>query len=122
MIPALPELKAYVQEALALYRHWTGPHVRPRTADRQLAATLHGRGITIKTLESAFLLTIARRTFRPPDRPKLNPIRSLHYFMPALEEILQNPLPPVYADFLRQAIQKQSDHLAAGKSPKNTSF
>ncbi len=40
----------------------------------------------------AFLLASARRAARPANALRLGPIRSLHYFLPVIEELLQTPL------------------------------
>lgn len=40
-----------------------------------------------------------RRLARDPARPSLGPVRSLHYFLPVIEEILANPLLPAYARY-----------------------
>jgi hypothetical protein len=45
-------------------------------------------GINLSTLETAFVLAAARRSLRSPDAPPFVPIRSMHYFLPVSEEIL----------------------------------
>jgi hypothetical protein len=52
-------------------------------------------------IENAFLLATARRFLRDPAYPPLNPIRSVHYFLPIIEELLDQPPPPAYFDYLR---------------------
>ena len=44
------------------------------------------------------LLTLARRLYR--NGPPLPLIRSLQYFVPALDDILRHPLPPGYVQYL----------------------
>jgi hypothetical protein len=44
-------------------------------------------GVPLETVETALLLGALRRMIRPPDAPRLTPIRSLAYFRPLIEEI-----------------------------------
>ena len=91
-------LQQYVQRLLQAYRNTPGTLGRIRPEDRQLADQLYRRAIPLSVLETAFALAAARRGFRPFDAPPLNPIRSLRYFLPVLEEILSRP--PLPADYL----------------------
>src|SRR3990172_1263094 len=95
----------YIKQALGLYRCTSGTLGRIRREDRLLAADLHDRGITLFTLEAAFVLAAARRCFRSPDARPLAPIRSIHYFMPVIEEILANPLDADYVAYLKSKIK-----------------
>jgi len=72
--------------------------------DRKGAAELHARGISLATVESALLLASMRRLARSPDMPPLSPIRSLAYFFPVIDEVLANPLPESYLDYLRRKV------------------
>jgi len=96
----------YIKQALELYRCTPGTLGRVRREDRLLAADLHDRGITLFTLEAAFVLAAARRCFRSPDARPLAPIRSIHYFMPVIEEILVNPLDAGYLAYLKSKIKQ----------------
>ncbi len=101
--------KAYVQKVLRLYRRLPGTPTRPRRADRQLAAELHRRGVPIDLVEIALRLAIARRSTRPPDVDPLPPIRSLHYFLPVIDEMTPGPPPDGYLEYLRDLVRdKQS--------------
>ena len=91
----------FVLQVIALYRRLAGNHVRPRRTDRELAAAWHHRGMTLASIEGAMLLALARRTVRPPEAPLLPPIRSLHYFIPLLEEVTARPLADHYLAYLR---------------------
>ena len=96
----------YIKRVLELYRCTPGTLGRIRREDRLLAADLHDRGVTLITLETAFVLAAARRCFRPSDARPLAPIRSIHYFMPVIEEILANPLDANYVAYLKSKIKK----------------
>lgn len=94
----------YVRRVIALYRHLPGTLARPRAADRRLAAELHRRGVPLNTVETALLLAVARRSARPRDAPPLPPIRSLHYVLPIVDELLEHPPPDGYLDGLRARV------------------
>ena len=59
-----------------------------RRPDRVLAAQLYQRGVSVSVIENAFVLAAARRLMRPADAPPLGTIRSLAYFLPVIEEVL----------------------------------
>ena len=92
----------YIQAVLNLYRHLQGTRSRPRRADRKLAAELHRRGVALDVVETALRLATARRQARPPDAEPLSPIRSLHYFLPVIDELPLGSPPEGYLDYLRQ--------------------
>lgn len=93
--------KAYVQAVLTLYRRLPDTPSRPRRADRRLAAELYRRGVRLHVLEAALRIASARRRARPPDADPLSPIRSLHYFLPVIDELPSGPPPDGYLDYLR---------------------
>ena len=86
--------------------------VRPRREDRHLAAELHRRGVPFEVLEAALLLATARRVHRPAGASPLPPIRSLHYFLPVIEEILHDPLQAAYLDYLRDVVAEAAERIA----------
>src|SRR5206468_10739465 len=55
--------------------------------------------------ETAFLLGSLRRLLRPPEASVLSPIHSLAYFEPVIEEVLHNPVPDTYIEYLRHKMQ-----------------
>jgi hypothetical protein len=62
--------------------------------------------VSLRVVESAFLLASLRRLIRPKDVPPLSPIRSLAYFLPAIEELLADPSPDNYLDYLRLKLNR----------------
>ena len=96
--------KDYVQEVLRLYRRLPGTPARPRWADRQLAGELHRRGIPLGIVEVALRLATARRNTRPTDADPLPPVRSLHYFLPVIDELPPGPPPDGYLNYLRDIV------------------
>ncbi len=94
----------YVRAVLASYRDLPDTPSHCRTPDRSLAGQLFDRQIPLCTVRQTFLLASARRLLRPPTAPQLAPIRSLHYFLPVIEELLQNPLPDGYSQYLKRRL------------------
>jgi len=102
----------YVRAVLTAYRQLPDTPDRPRPPDRRLARQLHDRDIPLNTVKDAILLAAARRLIRPPQAPQLSPIRSLYYFVPVIEELLDKPLPDGYAAYLRRKIAGFQAHQA----------
>jgi hypothetical protein len=55
-------------------------------------------------IENAFVLAATRRLIRPVDAPPLGTIRSLTYFLPAIEEVLDLRGGAVSEDLFRRGI------------------
>ena len=94
----------YVRAVLASYCDLHDTCASPRPPDRALARQLFDRQVPLRTVRQAFLLASARRLLRPPAAPPLTPIRSLHYFLPVIDELLQTPLPDGYAQYLKRKL------------------
>jgi len=87
---------SYVAEVLRLYTLLPDTPDRPRPHDRHLALALARQQVPLDLIRAAFILGTARRARSP--RAPLPPIRSLHYFLPILEEVQQEPPDPSYLD------------------------
>jgi len=96
----LSRTRSDVQEILELYRNTPGTSGAARRADHRLAALLVQRRVPLDTIRAALLLATARRVSRPPDAPPLRPIATLHYFLPVIDELLEQPLDPGYLRYL----------------------
>ena len=92
---------ADVERVLALYLDLRETPLRASRLDRCLAAAWHAQGIPLTEVEAALILAAARRGLRPADALPLGPIRSLHYFVPVLEEVRTTPLSADYLAYLR---------------------
>lgn len=78
------------------------PHTPNRASsyDRRLAEQLRKQQTPLDVVKAAFILATSRRTFRPSDAPPLEPIRSLAYFLPVVQELLRTPPDPLYVRLL----------------------
>jgi hypothetical protein len=95
---------AYVRALRDLYLNLPQTSGRFSRSDRQLAVELFRRNVPFHTVRSAILMVILNRLYR--HGPALPTIRSLHYFRPAIEEILQHPLPNGYIQYLEYKFQR----------------
>lgn len=86
----------YVRDILDHYRATPGTRGRIRNADRRLAEDLYRRGVPAHDVRAAMILAAARRTFRDPALGPLEPIGSLHYFLPIIHEIQRQSIDPDY--------------------------
>ena len=106
---------SYVVTVLNLYLGLPETPLRASAQDQRLARQLHHRGVPLRVIESAFLLASLRRLVRPADVPPLSPIRSLAYFQPVIEELLSNPAPESYLEYLRLKLRQFADKNPAAK-------
>jgi hypothetical protein len=100
------EQREYVRRLLDTYRTTPGTTGMVRHADRFFAAQLHEREVPLEVAENALTLAIARRMARSADAPPLGIIRSLAYFSPVIEEVLETQPTPEYFQHLRSRIAK----------------
>jgi len=96
----------YVRKVLEFYRQTPGTTSCARRPDRLLAAQLHQRGVPLSVIENALVLATARRILRPNTAPPLAPVRSLAYFVPVIEEVLELKVSPDYFHHLRHRLQR----------------
>ena len=90
----------YVTHVLEQYVKLPGTLRRILRQDRRTALALYRRGVGLDVVENAFLLALARRTFRS-DADQLEPIRCLLYFVPVVDELIHEPPLPEYLDYLK---------------------
>ncbi len=112
----LTELNAYRQTLLDFYLWLPDTPRRLSRYDLRLVRQLWEREVPLRIVESAFLLASARRAARQPEAMPLNPIRSLHYFLPLIEELLAQPVPESYVAYLRSKVEmRPAPHAAAAR-------
>jgi hypothetical protein len=108
-----PRQDRYVREVLNLYRRTPGTRGRATAADRRLAEDLHRQGVPAELVRAALLLAAARRAARAADLEPLQTVNSLHYFLPVIREIQQQPLDPAYILYLQARLAEHPTHCAA---------
>lgn len=94
----------YVEALLRAYLELPATTNRARAADRALARSLFAQNVPLDLVRAAFLLAIARRASRPPGAAPLGPIRSLHYFLPVIDELRLSPPDPAYLRHLKSRL------------------
>lgn len=104
---------AYIDVVLALYRTAPGTLGHVRKADVRLARDLHDRGVGLDVIEDAITVALCRRLVH--STTPTEPIRSLHYFVGVIDEILSGALDRGYVDYLRGSLAR---HLARSASPR----
>jgi hypothetical protein len=103
--PAFRQPK-YVRQLLDVYRQTPGTTGDVHRPDRLLAAQLHQRGVPLTVVENALALAAARRLLRPATAPPLAPVRSLAYFLPIIEEVLNLNVSQDYFQHVRRRVQQ----------------
>lgn len=97
---------AYVDRVLDAYRVTPGTCGVVRKPDRAFALALHARGVPLSAVENAFVLAASRRLTRARGAPPLGIIRSLAYFGPVIEEVLQSTVGQAYYEYLRHRLRR----------------
>ena len=95
----------YVQKVLDAYRRTPGTTGSVRRSDRLLAAQLHQREVPLNAVENALVLAAARRLLRPDTAPPLPTVRSLAYFLPVIDEVLELKISEAYFQHVRRRLQ-----------------
>jgi len=96
--------RTYMRMVLDLYLQIPGTPSRICANDRALARQWFARQIRIDIVETALLLGTARRMFRSSEALRLAPIRSMAYFAPVVDELVHQPSPKNYIDYLRHKL------------------
>jgi len=126
MTPAASELQPdsnpelYVSSVLMLYVDLPDTPLRASNPDYRLARAWFERRVPVSLVESALLLASLRRLTRPRDLLPLPRIRSLAYFQPVVDELLETPLPAGYLEYLRVKFRGLNDRAEPNQVPKNT--
>ena len=100
------EKQDYIRKVLDAYRRTPGTTGALRHNDRLLAATLYDRGVPLIIVENALVLAAARRIVRSPAAPALQPVRSMYYLLPVIDEVLAVRLSQDYYRYLQFKIDQ----------------
>jgi hypothetical protein len=96
----------YVRRVLEAYRNTPGTCGNLRRPDRLLALQLYQRGIPLNKVENALVLAAVRRMIRPAEAPPLAIVRSLAYFLPVIDEVLEMEVGEEYFQYARQKLHR----------------
>jgi hypothetical protein len=110
----------YVAEVIRLYVELPDTPLRASLQDHAVARRFHQREVPLPTVESALLLGSLRRFARPADIPALPPIRSLAYFQPVVEELLEHPGGESYLHYLRLKMSRLPSEVPSAGVRKST--
>jgi hypothetical protein len=100
-LSATADALAYQLAVISMYLDLPHTPVNVSLSDRQQARRWFECGVPLRTVETALLLGSLRRLLRPAEAPRLAPVRSLAYFQPVVEELLQMPVPDGYGAYLQ---------------------
>jgi hypothetical protein len=103
--------RIYLEALLEAYSSLPGTPARPSRQDRRLARDLCRKGVPLRAVRAALILAVARRTLR--SGPPLPQVKTLHYFLPAIDEVLQHPLDTGYVEYLAAKLKPFASKKAA---------
>jgi len=95
----------YVHEVLGRYVSLPDTPGRPRRSDRALARMWFSEDVPLTLVFNAMLLATIRRHFRDSSLPPLEPIQSLHYFIPVIRFLEADPIDPFYFKYLAYKLE-----------------
>jgi hypothetical protein len=110
----------YVSTVLTLYVDLPDTPLRASVPDQRQARIWFDRSVPVEVVETALLLACLRRKARPSNLPPLPRIRSLAYFQPLVEELLEHPTPGGYLQYLRLKLRGILDVPAPAEVQKST--
>ena len=108
----------YADAVLRHYVRLPGTPLRASRRDRLLAAALYDRGIPLPVVW-AFIIAAARWAIRSSQQRKLPAIRTLYYFVPAIDEVLDISPDQGYVQYLASKLQSlvaEKDRLLANSA------
>lgn len=109
--------QAYVNAVVTNYVRLPGTPLRASRRDRRLATALYDRRVPLPAVWAAFVIAAARWAIRSPQQRQLESIRTLYYFVPAIDEVLAIAPEPDYVQYLagklRPFVDEKEQLLAA---------
>ena len=110
----------YISSVLMLYVDLPDTPLRTNAQDQRQARSWFDRDVPMAVVETALLMACLRRNTRPADVPPLPRIRSLAYFQPVIEELLETPAPKGYLQYLRFKLRTIIDKADPATAQKPT--
>jgi hypothetical protein len=99
------EITAYEIVVMGIYLDLPDTPMNFSGSDRRQVQLWYQRGVPLRIAQAALWLGSIRRLRRPAEALPLAPIRSLAYFQPVVEELLQTPVPDDYCAYLRSKME-----------------
>jgi hypothetical protein len=96
----------FVDAVLDAYRKTPGTVGIVRKADRRLATQLFDDGVPLELVTAALALAACRRVCRPKDADPLEPVRSLHYFKPVINELLRGDPDSFFLSYIEDRLRR----------------
>ncbi len=90
----------YVSAVLKAYRNNPDTLGHVRASDRKLARHFFDTRVPLKVVRAALALAALRRACRTDGADPHEPIRSLHYFKPVIEEVSNLPADSAYFTYI----------------------
>jgi hypothetical protein len=97
--------QAYIDAVVTNYVRLPGTPLRASRQDRHFARLLYEQRVPLRVVYAAFVLAITRREVRSDSLPRLPAIRTLRFFLGAIEEAGQTQLDPTYVQYLAAKIK-----------------
>ncbi len=110
LLPADAGLQAYVRKVREMFLRPTCVQAQFTSDDQQLATLWYQAGVPGETFRRAWLLGCVRKSMTLINHPATQPIRSLRYFVPLLQEVQQEPIPDSYWQHLEFNLERCEDY------------
>jgi hypothetical protein len=115
--------QAYVNAVVRNYLRLPGTPLQASRRDRKLAAALYDRRVPLRVVWHAFVIAAARWAIRGPQQRRLDSIRTLYYFVPAIDELLDTSPDTDYVQYLAEKLRSfvaEKERLLAAATPSRT--
>ena len=109
----------YLQQVIESYLDSPDTPENARRRDWAIATAFYKQSVAPATLAHAIRLATLRRHRRDPDLEPLEPIGSLAYFRPLIEQLHQTPHDPGYVEYVRWSYENHLDWPPLGSGTEN---
>ncbi len=90
----------YLQRVISIYLDAPDTPKKARPADWAVAGLFHKQRVPLDLVDHAVALASLRRRLRPADREPLEPIRSLAYLRPIINQLRQTGVDDNYRQYV----------------------
>lgn len=103
--------ETYLKKVIGLYLEAPETPNKARRADWAVAASFYQRDTSLKDIAHAIRLASRRRYCREPELSALEPICSLAYFRPLVENLRRQPHDPDYVEYVHWSYLDELDEM-----------